>query len=34
MFMLAIPFALAAFVAALFLRETPLKSHHEPVIAE
>ena len=31
MFLLAIPFALLAFVAALFLRETPLRSTHEPV---
>jgi len=34
MFLLAIPFALLAFVAALFLRETPLSSTHEPVISE
>ena len=34
MFLLAIPFALLAFVAALFLRETPLRSSHEPVLEE
>ncbi len=34
MFLLAIPFALLAFVVALFLRETPLRTSHEPVIAE
>jgi EmrB/QacA subfamily drug resistance transporter len=34
MFLLAIPFALLALVAALFLRETPLRSTHEPALAE
>jgi EmrB/QacA subfamily drug resistance transporter len=34
MFLLAIPFALLAFVVALFLREAPLRSHHEPVSVE
>ncbi len=34
MFLLAIPFALLAFVAALFLRETPLRSSHGPVTPE
>lgn len=34
MFLLAVPFALLAFVAALFLRETPLKGSHEPVAVE
>lgn len=33
MFLLAIPFALLAFVAALFLRETPLRSSHAPDMA-
>jgi EmrB/QacA subfamily drug resistance transporter len=33
MFLLAVPIALLAFVASLFLRETPLRaSHHEPVL--
>jgi EmrB/QacA subfamily drug resistance transporter len=32
MFLLAIPFALLAFVASLFLRETPLRSGHAPVV--
>lgn len=32
LFLLAIPFALVAFVAALFLRETPLQSHHAPTV--
>jgi EmrB/QacA subfamily drug resistance transporter len=34
MFLLAIPFAVLAFIAALFLRETPLRSTHEPTIVE
>ncbi|OGL30533.1 multidrug MFS transporter [Candidatus Saccharibacteria bacterium RIFCSPHIGHO2_12_FULL_41_12] len=34
MFLLAIPFALLAFVIALFLRETPLQSSHKPVVAD
>lgn len=34
MFLLAIPIALLAFVVALFLREMPLQSSHESVIAE
>jgi EmrB/QacA subfamily drug resistance transporter len=34
MFLLAIPFALLAFVAALFLRETPLSSTHEEIVTE
>lgn len=34
MFLLAIPFAVAAFIVSLFLRETPLRdSHHEPADA-
>lgn len=31
MFLFAIPFAFGAFIVALFLREEPLKSTHEPV---
>lgn len=31
MFLLAIPFALLAFIAAFFLRETPLRSSNEPL---
>lgn len=34
MFLYAIPFALLAFIVSLFLRETPLRGHHEPVAAE
>jgi hypothetical protein len=34
MFLLAIPIALAAFVVSLFLRETPLRGHNEPIAAE
>lgn len=34
MFLLAVPIALLAFVVALFLRETPLRSHGEPAIPE
>jgi EmrB/QacA subfamily drug resistance transporter len=34
MFLLAVPIALLAFVVALFLRETPLRSSHAPVPAE
>jgi EmrB/QacA subfamily drug resistance transporter len=34
MFLLAIPFALAAFVVSLFLRETPLRSTHEEPVVE
>lgn len=32
MFLLTIPIALLGFVIALFLREIPLRTHHEPVI--
>ncbi len=31
MFLLAVPFAVAAFVVSLFLRETPLHDTHEPI---
>lgn len=34
MFLLAIPIALLAFIFALFLRETPLRSTHETVVVE
>jgi EmrB/QacA subfamily drug resistance transporter len=34
MFLLAVPFALLAFVAALFLRETPLRGGQEPTLDE
>lgn len=34
MFLLAIPFALLAFIVALFLRETPLRSTQTPVSSE
>lgn len=34
MFLLAIPFALAAFIAALLLKETPLRSTHDVVPVE
>ena len=32
MFLLAIPFALLAFVAALFLKEVPLRGSHKPAL--
>lgn len=34
LFLFAVPLALLGFMIALFLREIPLKGHHEPVIAE
>ncbi|MDB5186385.1 MAG: transporter [Candidatus Saccharibacteria bacterium] len=34
MFLIAVPFALLAFVMALFLREAPLRTSHEPIISE
>lgn len=32
MFLLAVPIALLAFMVALFLRETPLRGHNEPIV--
>lgn len=34
MFLIALPFVAVGFIVALFLREKPLRAHHEPVIAE
>lgn len=34
MFLIALPFVAAGFIVALFLREKPLRSHHEPVPIE